>query len=65
MGEKMTPCSQENLVVDKQKRRNLRKTFAFKILDLERSEEEWGRVGKSGYMDPGSEPHSLTRLSPR
>ena len=31
--------------------------------DLRRGGEERVRVKKSGYMDPGSEPDSLTRLS--
>ena len=34
MGGNLTPCSQENLVVQKQKRENSPESFAFKILDL-------------------------------
>ena len=55
------------LFVEKQKRANLRKSFAFasaKYGAVKKSEEEWARVNKNGYMDPGSEPDS-TRLSPR
>ena len=48
MGEKMTPCSQENLVVQKQKRGISPESFAFKILDLI---IQWTRLSQMEVFD--------------